>query len=108
MSTAAQRAYIDTLSETLIGTGKAQNPMRVDDVVRKNEVKYNWTLDYYAGIYVHLIIQVVLVESANLKAEIRRLRIENGDLMKRVRFADTNAHYMRVRLVYSWLHTLAL
>ncbi len=44
------------------------------------------------------------MESANLKAEIRRLRIENGDLMKRVRFADSNAHYMRVRLVYSWLH----
>ncbi len=39
MSTAAQRAYIDTLSETLVGTGKSQNPMRVDDVVRKNEVK---------------------------------------------------------------------
>ncbi len=38
MSAAAQRAYVDTLTETLVGTGKAQNPMRVDDMVRKNEV----------------------------------------------------------------------
>lgn len=45
MSAAAQRAYVDTLSETLVGTGKGQNPMRVDDVVRKNEV--------YSYIYMH-------------------------------------------------------
>ena len=32
-----------------------------------------------------------------MKAEIRKLRIENNDLMKRVRFADINAQYMRVR-----------
>ncbi len=38
----------------------------------------------------------MLVENGNLKAEVRRLRIENADLVKRVRFADTNAHYMRV------------
>lgn len=37
-----------------------------------------------------------MIENASLKAEIRKMRIENSDLMKRVRFADTNAHYMRV------------
>lgn len=42
--------------------------------------------------------QAILVENAALKAEIRKLRIENGDLLRRVRFADTNAHYMRVSL----------
>lgn len=37
-----------------------------------------------------------MVENANLRAEIRKLRVENSDLLRRVRFADTNAHYMRV------------
>lgn len=50
MSATAQRAYVDTLTETLVGTGKAQNPMRVDDVVRKNEVMYilncHWCVIY--------------------------------------------------------------
>lgn len=41
-------------------------------------------------------MQAVLVENTSLKAEIRKLRIENSELMKRVRFADTNAKYMRV------------
>ena len=36
------------------------------------------------------------MENASLKAEIRKLRIENSDLMKRVRSADINAQYMRV------------
>lgn len=42
-------------------------------------------------------VQSVIVENASMKAEIRKLRIENNDLMKRVRFADINAQYMRVR-----------
>ena len=48
----------------------------------------------YTCTYIHT--QAVLVENANLKAEIRKLRIENTDLLRRVRFADSNAHYMRV------------
>ena len=40
--------------------------------------------------------QTIMVENANLRAEIRKLRVENSDLLRRVRFADTNAHYMRV------------
>lgn len=41
-------------------------------------------------------VKVFAVENASLKAEIRKLRIENTDLMKRVRTADINAQYMRV------------
>lgn len=37
-----------------------------------------------------------MVENTALKAEIRKMRIENSELIKRIRFADTNAHYMRV------------
>ena len=49
-------------------------------------------------------LQVVLMENASLKAEIRKLRIENNDLLRKVRFADTNAHYMRVSpQQYIWL-----
>ena len=40
--------------------------------------------------------QTIMVENANLRAEIRKLRVENSNLLRRVRFADTNAHYMRV------------
>ena len=40
--------------------------------------------------------QAILVENAKLKADISCLRIENEDLMKKLRFADNNAHYMRV------------
>ena len=47
-------------------------------------------------MYIYIHTQAVLVENANLKAEIRKLRIENTDLLRRVRFADSNAHYMRV------------
>ena len=36
------------------------------------------------------------MENASLKAEIQRLRVENDELIKKVRFADSNAHYMRV------------
>ena len=35
------------------------------------------------------------MENAHLKAEVR---IDNAELLRRVRFADTNAHYMRVRV----------
>lgn len=44
-------------------------------------------------------IQTVLVENASLKAEIQKLRVENNDLMKRVKFSDSNAHYMRVSAI---------
>lgn len=74
LTPAAQKAYLDTLSETL-QSSKPHSTMRIDDVVRKQEA--------------------VLVENANLKADIRKLRIENTDLLRRVRFADSNAHYMR-------------
>jgi chromosome segregation ATPase len=73
----AQKAYIETLTETLQNIGKKPHTaMRMEDVVRKNEV--------------------ILIENASLKAEIQKLRIENTDLMKHVRFADCNAKYMRV------------
>lgn len=36
------------------------------------------------------------MENARLKAEIHKLRIENVDLMRRAKFADCNAHHMRV------------
>ena len=39
LSVAAQRAYVETLTETLSPQSKAQSgPMRLEDVVRKNEV----------------------------------------------------------------------
>ena len=54
------------------------------------------------------IFQATLVENAHLKAEIRKLRIDNADLLRRVRFADTNAHYMRVCvLICRLLHLLS-
>ena len=38
LSVAAQRAYVDTLSESLSPHSKNHGPSRVDDVIRKNEV----------------------------------------------------------------------
>ncbi len=35
---AAQRAYVDTLSEALGAPSKLHSPVRVGDVVKKNEV----------------------------------------------------------------------
>lgn len=37
-----------------------------------------------------------MVENANLRAEVNLLRVENKELMRRVRFSDNNAHFMRV------------
>ena len=36
-----------------------------------------------------------MVENRGLRAEVRRLHMENSDLLRRVRFSDSNAHYMR-------------
>ena len=38
LAPAAQKAYIDALSETLVTTNKPKNLKRVEDVMRKNEV----------------------------------------------------------------------
>ena len=48
-------------------------------------------------------LQAILVENAKLKADISCLRIENEDLMKKLRFADNNAHYMRVSVKNTYL-----
>lgn len=37
---AAQRAYVETLSETLSAPNKPRSPMRLEDVVRKSEVSH--------------------------------------------------------------------
>ena len=37
ISPAAHKAYLDTLTESLTSTYKSHTPMRVDDVLRKNE-----------------------------------------------------------------------
>jgi chromosome segregation ATPase len=79
LSATAQRAYVETLSESLSPHTKSHGPVRVDDVIRKNEV--------------------VLVENRGLRAEVRRLHVENSDLLRKVRFADSNAHYMRNQVV---------
>lgn len=39
LSVAAQKAYVDTLSETLSPHGKTHGAARLDDVIRKNEVR---------------------------------------------------------------------
>ena len=36
-----------------------------------------------------------MIENRGLRAEVRRLHVENSDLLRRVRFSDSNAHYMR-------------
>lgn len=38
LSVAAQKAFVETLSETLSPHSKSHGPARVDDVIRKNEV----------------------------------------------------------------------
>ena len=40
-----------------------------------------------------------MIENRGLRAEVRRLHMQNSDLMKRVRFSDNNAHYMRNQVV---------
>lgn len=92
----AQKAYIDALSETLGTTDKPRNLKRVEDVLRKSEVSTTINGCKLKLDLSIIILQAVLVENAHLKAEIRKLRIDNADLLRRVRFADTNAHYMRV------------
>lgn len=37
----------------------------------------------------------MLIENRGLRAEVQRLRLENSDLLRRVRFSDSNAHYMK-------------
>ena len=39
LTPAAQKTYINTLSETLASPGKSHAPMRVEDVIRKSEVR---------------------------------------------------------------------
>ena len=39
LTPAAQKAYINTLFEALSNPGKAHTPMRVEDVIRKSEVR---------------------------------------------------------------------
>lgn len=79
LTPAAQKAFLATLSDQLSNPHKPKTPVRIDDIVRKNET--------------------VLVENASLKADIQRLRVENEELMKKVRFADSNAYYMRNQVV---------
>ena len=38
LSVVAQRAYVDTLTETLSPQSKNHGPTRLEDVIRKNEV----------------------------------------------------------------------
>ena len=42
LSATAQRAYVETLSESLSPHTKSHGPVRVDDVIRKNEVGYRY------------------------------------------------------------------
>jgi len=42
----------------------------------------------------------VIIENANLRADVHRLRVENKELLKRVRHSDNNAHMMKVREVW--------
>ena len=104
LSAAAQRAYVETLSESLSPHGHTHGPTRVDDVIRKNEVSTAITaatiylivgLTATLRIYCTTTPQAVLVENRGLRAGVRRLRMENSELLRRVRFADSNAHYMR-------------
>lgn len=41
LSGAAQRAYVDTLTESLSPHSKNHGPTRIDDVIKKNEVQLN-------------------------------------------------------------------
>ena len=43
---------------------------------------------------------MVLVENRGLRAEVKRLHMENIDLLRRVRYSDSNAHYMRNQVHY--------
>lgn len=93
LSAAAQKAYVDTLTDTLGPQTKSHTATRLEDVVIKNEV-----LIYFNNRGILLIIyyfKVVLVENRRLQAEVRRLNVENSDLLRRVRFSDSNAHYMK-------------
>ena len=51
LAPAAQKAYIDALSETLGTTNKPKNLKRVEDVVRKNEVCVSQTSNYNGCMY---------------------------------------------------------
>ena len=44
----------------------------------------------------NLLFQSLLVENANIKAEVRKLRIENSELTKKVTQACGNARHMEV------------
>ena len=52
LSVAAQKAFVDTLSESLSPHSKSHGPARVDDVIRKNEVSYYNTCT--CTLYVHV------------------------------------------------------
>jgi hypothetical protein len=84
----AQKAYLDTLADSLSVPNKPRNPLRVDDVVRKNEQ--------------------LTVENASLKAEIHRVRLENSDLVKKVAQARANDEYMRNQASTNMADRLAL
>ena len=43
-----------------------------------------------------------LFENANLCADVHRLRVENKELLKRVRYSDNNAHVMKVSVLVAW------
>ena len=59
----------------------------------------NFTLDVFEEclnmIDEVVVLQVVMIENRGLRAEVRRLHMENSHLLHRVRFSDSNAHYMR-------------
>lgn len=59
-------------------------------------VKITCTCIRLHHIYLYHCTQVVLVDNARLKADIHKLKIENADLLRRVRLADCNVHHMRV------------
>ena len=44
----------------------------------------------------------MIIENANLHADVHRLRVENKELLKRVRYSDNNAHMMKVSLLVAW------
>lgn len=100
LTPAGQKAYIETLAQTLSTSTKPHGPARTDDVIRKSEVCISIQAFYGLEGKFGVNVKVVLVESASLKAEIRKLRIENNDLMRKVRTADINSQYMRVSNIF--------
>jgi hypothetical protein len=81
MSAVAQHAYLQTLSETLDQSTHRRSPVRVEDILRKNEA--------------------LLVEVATLKADMKRLRAQNADLVRKVKGAHSETQYLRVGTILS-------